>query len=216
VFDAGFPGASAHREHARRKERYEERTRDAHPIVGEFLLRFRQRPGHIDAWRVGANAEARLGEKLDSLRDDCVVALHDRRIPGSKANIDHVVVSATGVYVIDAKRYKGKVERRDVGGWFRTDHRLYVSSRDRTKLVVGMARQVAAVRQALSGRDVPIQPVVCFIDAEWRWFAKPFTVDGVLVCWPKALYSLLKEPGLIEPGDADSMARVIANTLLSA
>lgn len=79
-----------------------------------------------------------------------------------------------------------------------------------------MDRQVEAVRQALSGRDVPIQPVVCFIDAEWRWFAKPFTVDGVLVCWPKALYSLLKEPGLLEPGDGESMARVIANTLLSA
>ncbi|MEO6532232.1 MAG: nuclease-related domain-containing protein [Pseudolysinimonas sp.] len=31
--------------------------------------------------------------------------LRDRRIPGSKANIDHVVRAPRGVFVIDAKRY---------------------------------------------------------------------------------------------------------------
>jgi Nuclease-related domain len=217
VFDAGIPGASAHREHARRKERYEERTRQAHPIVGEFVLRFRKRPGHIDAWGVGGDGEVRLGDRLDLLRDDGVVAIHDRRVPATRANIDHIVVSATGVYVVDAKRYKGKkVERREAGGWFRTDLRLNVGGRDGTKLIAGMARQVEAVRDAIGGRDVPIQPVVCFIDADWGWFAQPFTVDGVLVCWPKALLSMLRESGPIEPGDADDIARAIATALHSA
>jgi hypothetical protein len=34
--------------------------------------------------------------------------LHDRRIPGTQANIDHIAITSTGIYVIDAKRHVGK------------------------------------------------------------------------------------------------------------
>jgi len=41
--------------------------------------------------------------------DNCcrpeVVVLHDRAIPGSRANIDHIGIGPTGVWVIDTKRY---------------------------------------------------------------------------------------------------------------
>ncbi len=46
-------------------------------------------------------------------------ALHDRRVPGKRSNIDRLFVGAAGVYVIDAKRYKNadvSVER--TGGLF--------------------------------------------------------------------------------------------------
>lgn len=33
--------------------------------------------------------------------------VHDRRIPGSRANIDHIAVAATGVWVIDTKNATG-------------------------------------------------------------------------------------------------------------
>jgi hypothetical protein len=39
-----------------------------------------------------------------------VAVLHDRRIPGSRANIDHIAIAATGVWVIDSKRYKRKLQ----------------------------------------------------------------------------------------------------------
>jgi hypothetical protein len=68
-----------------------------------------------------------------------VIALHDRRVPGTKGNIDHLVVGPAGVYTVDAKRYEGKVERRDVGSFFRSYERLYVNNRDRTKVVKGMS-----------------------------------------------------------------------------
>ena len=35
--------------------------------------------------------------------------LHDRRIPGTRANIDHIAVASSAVWVIDAKRYNGKL-----------------------------------------------------------------------------------------------------------
>ncbi len=49
------------------------------------------------------------------MREEGLGVLHDRRIPGSKANIDHIVVGPAGVFAIDTKRYTGKIERRDHG-----------------------------------------------------------------------------------------------------
>jgi len=36
------------------------------------------------------------------------VALHDRKVPGTRANIDHLVITPWDVWTIDAKRYVGK------------------------------------------------------------------------------------------------------------
>ena len=55
---------------------------------------------------------------LDPLRDEGLAVLHDRRIPYSKANIDHLIVAPWGVFIVDAKNYKGKVETRNRGGFF--------------------------------------------------------------------------------------------------
>jgi hypothetical protein len=80
-----------------------------------------------------------VAEVFDGLAG--VRVLHDRRVPGSKANIDHLSVGPAGVFVIDAKQYSGALEKRDLRGWFRVDERLYVAGRDRTKLVEGVAGQ---------------------------------------------------------------------------
>jgi hypothetical protein len=69
-----------------------------------------------------------------------VLALHDRRIPGSRANIDHVVVAPSGVWVIDAKLYQGKVERRTSGPIWRRELSVFVGGRDRTKVIHGRVR----------------------------------------------------------------------------
>jgi Nuclease-related domain len=45
-------------------------------------------------------------------------ALHDRRVSGSRANIDLFVIGPAGVFVIDAKRYEGQICIRDVDGEF--------------------------------------------------------------------------------------------------
>jgi hypothetical protein len=53
-----------------------------------------------------------LGAALDRLRSETLAVLHDRLIPGSNANIDHLAIGRAGVFVIDSKRYTGQVERR--------------------------------------------------------------------------------------------------------
>lgn len=49
------------------------------------------------------------------------MALHDRKVPGGRANIDHVAATHAAIWVIGTKRYPDKqVEFRAAGGWFCT------------------------------------------------------------------------------------------------
>lgn len=58
----------------------------------------------------------RLARYLSREFGDVTTVLNDRRVPGTKAHIDHVVVTAGGIWVIDAKNYRGQVVGRALGG----------------------------------------------------------------------------------------------------
>jgi len=89
-----------------------------------------------NAWELGAVGEERLGARIDSLPSAEIAVLNDRRIPRTKANIDHIVVTIAGIWVIDAKRYKGRPELRIDGGILRPRvEKLLVGRRDCTKPV---------------------------------------------------------------------------------
>lgn len=132
----GVAGSSARREHERRVAAREERIRSRHPKLGGLILALSDDPQTIQAWATGAVGEERLGRRLDAAAGPLVRVLHDRRIPGSRANLDHLVVCPTGVFVVDAKRYQGRPHRVVEGGLFspRTE-KLLVGRRDCTKLV---------------------------------------------------------------------------------
>ena len=139
------------------------------------------------AWKIGAEGEVRVAEVLASATG--IEVLHDRLVPGSRANIDHIVVGPSGVFVIDAKKYIGAIEVRDVGRHFRIDERLYVNGRDRSALVDGVLWQVDVVRTALGEEfaSVPIRGVLCFVGGEWGWIKKQKRIKGVTSLWPTAL-----------------------------
>lgn len=75
-------------------------------------------------------------------------------MPGGRGNIDHIVIGSFGVTVIDVKRYRGRISVERRGGLLgaRTEH-LVVRGRDRTKLIDGLLRQAAAVREVLAGQS---------------------------------------------------------------
>ena len=138
-----------------------------------------------------ATGEAAVGARLDGLASESIRVMHDRRIPLSKANIDHIVVTPGGVWVIDTKRYVGKApEKRVEGGIIRPRvELLMVKGRDKRALVDGVLKQVAHVRQAVG--EVPVFGVLCFVDADWGFFPVEFAVNGVQVVWPKKLAGML-------------------------
>jgi hypothetical protein len=154
--DLGTAGASARREHERRKDNREKRVRTKHPHIGGALLALKDEPTHETVWARGARGEERVAKVLAKHLSDDVVVLHDRRIPGSRANIDHIAVAPSGVWVIDSKRYKGKVAvTKPLFG----EARLTIGGRNRTKLVEGLAKQVALVEVVMIqlAPDVPVR-----------------------------------------------------------
>ena len=184
-----------------------------------MYLAFTDEPQSTRAWGVGSVGEQRLGAYLDTLNDDkSTIVLHDRRIPGSRANIDHIAVTRSGVYAIDAKNYTGRVQRIDKGGWFSSDLRLYVGRRDCTRLVAGMAKRLAAVcatecQPLLEEWDVGVAGVLCFVDAEWSLFAKPFQLEGVWIEWSKSLGGRLQGAGPLDPARVQVLAKTLAKAL---
>ena len=142
-----------------------DRSRWAGSSSSSRTIRSRRRPGPRVLVARSCSAR-RLNDELDGK----AVVLHDRKMPGTSANIDHIVIGPNGVWVIDAKRYDGDVELRDVGGWRRTDLRLYVNNRDQTKLTAGLDKQHDAVRAVLDDMlqvTMPIKRCLCFVKATW-------------------------------------------------
>jgi len=211
--ETGTPGASARREFERRKAKREERTRAKHPKLGAIILALGDDPQSTKAWDVGASGEERLGNRLNELTSDALLVLHDRRIPGTKVNIDHLAVTPTGVYVIDAKKYKGRPRLKVEGGLLRARvEKLLVGARDCTKVVDGVLKQVDIVR-SVTGDDVPVHGVLCFVEADWPLVGGSFSTRGVEALWPKKLYSKLSVDGPLVITALDDIHRRLASSL---
>jgi hypothetical protein len=214
--DRGHAGGSAASEWHRRHDRREASLRARYGRLSGIVLALTDDPQSTAAWAYGANGESALGRGLDPLRSEGIAVLHDRRIPGSRANIDHLVVAPSGVFVIDAKNYRGRVERRDRGGLFSSDYRLFVGGRDKTRLVGGMAKQVETVRRVLESGAAVVTPVICFVDADWSFLARPLRFGDVHVVWPKELGKRLRADGPLSTADIAQMERKLALALPAA
>ena len=69
-----------------------------------------------ERWRLGAAGERTTAVLLDRLPARTWAVLHDRRVPGSRANLDHLVIGPSGVWVLDTKTTRARVHatRRSV------------------------------------------------------------------------------------------------------
>ncbi len=210
---SGQAGASAQREYEKRHQRREAKIDQRWGRLAGVVKFLSDDPQSTRAWARGSDGERRLAASLTRRVGERAVLLHDCKVPKTRGNIDHIAIAASGVWVIDAKTYKGLVERRDKGGWFTTDYRLYVNGRDRTKLAEGLAWQVQAVRAALEGSDVPIHAALCFIDAEWKYFAKPFRLRDAWVTWGQKLAEMIAADGPLTEAEVVHIADRLATAL---
>jgi Nuclease-related domain len=214
--DSGTPGASAAAEGARRTERKVDEVRRKYGDHAAEVAREMAGRDAAASWRRGSEGESWLAHHIDQEVGDRVIALHDRLIPGTRGNVDHIFVSQTGVWVVDAKAYKGKVVRREIGPLWRRDNELYIGGRNRTSLAKGVVRQVdaaiAALRadQSLHGTDV--HAVLCLVASEWRLFDAPFQIGNVWVMYPGALKKRLRKSG---PLSREAMERIARRLDLS-
>jgi len=221
--DPGAAGASLRREYERRKAAREERVRTNHKRLGGLILALSDEPATTRAFATGADGEERLAARLER---DCmpdVLFLHNRRLGRSRrdGDIDHVAVTPSGVYVIDAKRYpNAKVRVQRSGGIFSpVREQLMVGGRDRTKLLAGCAKQVEAVRSAMAeysgGDGVPVIPLLCFVDADLPLFSK-MEIGGVRLLGPKGTIKVITSTGGLDAEARADLWRHLAKALPSA
>jgi hypothetical protein len=163
------------------------------------------------AFARGAEGERIVGAAMDRLAGGSSVVLHDRLIPGSRANIDHILVGISGVWTVDAKRYKGRIEARARG------RELWVNGRNRSKLLDQSDRQVTVVRDVLARAgcgDIPVRGALCFTGVEWPWLFPPREIRGVRITSPKGLSALVGGPTAVT--DPQRIAGILESALEAA
>jgi hypothetical protein len=211
--DRGQAGASAGRERERRRAVREAKVREEHPRIGDLLLKVRRAPQREAAFASGEVGELAVGAMLDKrAAKGPSIVLHDRRMPRGRGNIDHLAVCPSGVFVIDAKQYSGKVRVEDLG--FR-GVKLMIAERDRTTLIDGLERQMSVVRDALATHghdDVPVQGVLCFTTGELPRF-KTLEIRRQLLLTRRGLAKRLDADGALQPSAIEPIAHALAAAL---
>lgn len=139
VVEVGAPGSSLQAEYEWRSAARESRARARFPRIGGLLLAVTHQPASTTAFSKGAAGERRVASRLAELSGPGVLFLHNRLLGPDRrdGDVDHLALTAGGIYVIDAKRYKdAKVEVRRSGGLFSpVREQLLVNGRDRSKLL---------------------------------------------------------------------------------
>jgi hypothetical protein len=79
-------------------------------LAGAALVRPRADP---ERWLRGAAGEAATARVLGRLPARRWVVWHDLQVPGSRANVDHLLIGPTGVWVVDTKTTRAAVR----AGW---------------------------------------------------------------------------------------------------
>jgi ribosomal protein L10 len=128
----------------------------------------------------GLEGELGIAKILEDLADQYGFAVfHDLSIPGTKANIDHLVVQKKTVLVIDAKNYQGRViiKKDSKGQW-----QLYVGKSKQTQLALKLKVYAEKVESHLKseGVEVRVVPLLAFYNAEFHPDSK-YVIQGVQV-----------------------------------
>jgi hypothetical protein len=210
----GNAGASARREHARLRAEREQRLRAEHPRIGRLLFALQQDPSHEQTWAKGAEGEEIVARALARRCPNNALVLHDRRIPASRAKIDHIAVAPSGVWVIDSKQLRGRVKiAKPLFG----DAKLMIRGHDQTLLVERLERQVALVEAAINGfaPDVLVHGALCFVDARLPWFGT-VSFHGYSLLHPRALAKRLNAGGSLSAERMRGVAERLGERFVAA
>lgn len=196
---AGTAGASAAAEGERRAEK---RVADVRRRYGDHAAAVAEEMAGRDiaaTWGKGSEGESGLAAFIARDVGAAVIPLHDRLLPGTRGNIDHIFVASTGVWVVDAKAYTGKIEKREVGPIWKRENEVYIAGRNRSDRAKGVEKQVAAVIAALRTdptlKGIDVHAALCFLESEWGVLDFPFQIRSVWVLYPGALRKRLKKTG---------------------
>jgi Nuclease-related domain len=171
-------------------------------MAAGWALRFRPSPDAV-AWRRGAAGERRTARLLGPLERHGWAILHDLSVPRSQTNIDHLVIGPGGVFVIDSKQCRGRLQLDPSGRLWHGRHPL-------TPTLRAVSFEADQTAQVLPDPGMAVVPIVAVHGAQVPW--GKIVVDGVPVVAARRLPSMLRTlPSVLGPervADLANQARV--------
>jgi Nuclease-related domain len=166
-------------------------------MAAGWMLRFRPSPEAV-AWRRGAVGERRTARVLAALERQGWAVLHDLAVPRSQANLDHLVIGPGGVFVIDSKQYRGRLQLDPSRQLWHGRYPLAPALR----AVSFEADQAALV---LTDADVVVRPIMAIHGAQVPW--GKLVIAGVPVVAARRLPSMLRQlPAVLGPERVAALA----------
>ena len=158
-----------------------------------WRLRFRVSE-QARTWQRGAHGERRTARLLNRLTREGFMVFHDLALPGSDANVDHLVIGPTGVFVIDSKQWTGQVHQSTDGLAWHNHYRL-----DRTLEAVRW--EAETIGRLLGTR---IHPLLCVHGAHVH--GGGLDVQGVAIVPAHLLRSALGYDRVLSDADVELLA----------
>ena len=138
--------------------------------------------------RLGSDGEKIVAQTLDDLRQDGCVILHD--IIGDEFNVDHIVVSTKGIFVIETKTYSKPDKNSKVH--FDGESKLEIDGiGDKSSVidqVMANSKWIQEILKKSTGRIFNTRPVVLFPG----WWTDSDSHKKVWVLEPKGLVKFIK------------------------
>ena len=134
--------------------------------------------------RRGAAGERRTARLLGPLERHGWAVLHDLAVPRSRANIDHLVIGPGGVFVIDSKQYRGRLQLDPSG-------RLWHGRYPLTPTLQAVSFEADQAARVLPDPGMAVVPIVAVHGAQVPW--GKVVVGGVPVVSARRLPSMLRE-----------------------
>ena len=141
------------------------------------------------------------------------MVFHNLSLPGSRANVDHLVTGASGVYLVDSKYRRGAVRFGGHRGWIR------IGETGGPLLVRSARYEAEAVVRVLSsalGRRMTVTPVFAVHVPRsrfpgWRAFSAlgvPIVSAFAVVSWLRA-----RRARVLSPSEVARVAEVVRERL---
>lgn len=167
--------------------------------VSYATLRLRKARQKLAQLKLGRDGEKIVAENLEVLKQHGDTVLHD--IVGDSFNIDHVVLSQHGVFLIETKTRSKPVRGSPTIAF--DGHKVLVDgiepNRDPIAQVTALAKWLEQTLLASTGKRFPVRPVIVFPG----WYVEPMPKGAqVWVLNPKALPTFVQnEPVVISDSD---------------
>lgn len=145
----------------------------------------------LKSLKLGRDGERAVGQFLENLREDGHRVFHD--LLGDKFNIDHIIISQKGIFLIETKTYSKPIkgEAKIVFDGTKLTIQGLGSQTKPIIQVVSSSKWLNRTLLATTGKSFPIKPVILFPGWYITSTAKG-KKSGIWVLEPKALPQYIK------------------------